>query len=244
MTAARRLLLACATAAAVASGIGWWLQGPDVRYFIAADDQAFIASLLAPPAQDSPATRAELDQLLALQASRTPAQVATARANRKTEVWQFYVALGLNAGDSPDLPKVRRLAEHVEEDVRVAVRAAKEHFRRLRPFRIEPRIENCIDDVRADLSYPSGHAAYGWSMAYLLTRLAPDRRAPLEARAAEFASQRLVCGVHFPSDIAAGRQAASRLLAEMDGNPAFRAQVGEAAEELRAARAAQARPPR
>jgi acid phosphatase (class A) len=222
----------------VATAANWWWQDRDVRHFISADDQAFIASFSAPPAKDSPATRAELDELLALQAARTQADVDAARADRKTEVWQFYAALGFDPDHPPDLPKVERLAGRVEDDVRLAVRSAKEHFRRLRPFEVEPRIENCIDNVRADLSYPSGHSAFGWSMAYLLARLAPDRKAALEARAAEFARQRLVCGVHFPSDIAAGQQAARRLLAEMDGNPGFRAQLADAAAELRAARAA------
>jgi acid phosphatase (class A) len=123
----------------------------------------------------------------------------------------------------------------VEDDVRLAVRALKEHFRRLRPFKIEPRLENCIDDVRADLSYPSGHAAYAYAMAYLLSELVPERRAALEARAAQFARQRLVCGVHFPSDLDAGKLAARELFTRMEKNPAFRAEADAAAIELRAA---------
>ena len=48
--------------------------------------------------------------------------------------------------------------------------------------------------------------------ALLLADMVPERRAELEARAAEFARQRMVCGVHFASDLAAGRQAAEWLL--------------------------------
>jgi acid phosphatase (class A) len=220
---------------AIATGAGWWWQDRETRHFISDDDSAFVASFATPPAQGSSTTRTELDALLALQASRTPAQVEAAQADRKTEVRRFYAALGLDEEDPPDLPKVERLASDVEDDVRIAVRSAKEHFRRLRPFEIEPRIDNCIDNVRADLSYPSGHAAFGWSMAWLLARLVPERRALLEARAEEFARQRAVCGVHFPSDLEAGKQAARQLLAEMEKNSEFRAQADAAAMELRAA---------
>jgi acid phosphatase (class A) len=235
MRASGRLLTAMTGGLALATGAGWWWQEREVRHFIPPDDRAFVAAFAPPPARNSPATRAELEELLALQAARTPAEVAAARADRKTEIRRFYGALGLDADRPPDLPRVERLAEYVEDDVRLAVRSAKEHFRRLRPFEIEPRIDNCIDNVRADLSYPSGHAAYGWSMAYLLARLVPERSRELEARAAEFARQRALCGVHFPSDLAAGQQAARALLARMDGNPEFRAAAAAAAIELRTA---------
>jgi acid phosphatase (class A) len=219
---------------ALATGAQWWQQR-DRTHFIAPDQSAFAANFVAPPARDSADARAELEQLLALQAARTEAQVRAARADRKTEVVRFYDALGLDASDPPDLPRVERLAERVEDDVRLAVRAAKEHFRRLRPFEIEPRIDNCIADVKADLSYPSGHAAYGWAMAGMLSDLVPERRAELEARAEQFARQRLVCGVHFPSDLAAGRRAAELVLRTIRAQPEYSIEATQAAKELRRA---------
>ena len=68
------------------------------------------------------------------------------------------------------------LAEQVEDDVRPYVRAAKYRFLRLRPYEIEPRIQPCIDDVRGDLSYPSGHSTYGYVMALMLSDMVPERR--------------------------------------------------------------------
>jgi acid phosphatase (class A) len=150
-------------------------------------------------------------------------------------VERFYGALGLDVQAPPSLPRLQRLAQQVEDDVRVYVRAAKHRYRRLRPYEIEPRIEPCIRDVQGDQSYPSGHAAYGYAMAYLLADLVPERRMELEARAAEYARQRMLCGVHFRSDLEAGRLAAQRLLEEMKKNPEFRAEATEVAAELRTA---------
>lgn len=225
-----------ATVAVALIGAGaWWWHDDRATRFLPADTTGFVASFAAPPAADSSATRAELDELLALQATRTDDEVAAARADRKTEVTRFYGALGLDAAHPPKLPQVELLAERVEDDVRIYVRAAKDRFRRLRPYEIEPRIDPCIGDVKGDRSYPSGHSAFAWAMAGMLSDLVPERRDTLEARAAEFARQRITCGVHFPSDLEAGRQAAEWVMRAMRERKEYRDEAAEASVELRTA---------
>jgi len=218
---------------AVTAGIQW--QARPTPNYLDGDTAPFVASFDPPPRPGSPDTRSELDTLLELQRMRSEAQVAAARADRKTEVSRFYPALGLDADSPPALPRVNRLAERVEDDVRLYVRAAKRHFRRLRPAEIEPRITPCIGGVKEDLSYPSGHASFGYAMAYMLADLVPEWRTPLESRADEFALQRMVCGVHFRSDIEAGKRGAHWLIGRMRESPSYRADAQDAAEELRAA---------
>lgn len=230
----RRLLASLAAAIVVGAAIGWLQHGNDGPHFLESTPAQFAAQFAPPPGPDAPATRLELDELLALQSTRTARQVEAARADRKTRIEKFYPALGF-AAEAPRLPALERLAERVEDDVRIYVRAAKDRSRRLRPYEIEPRLEPCIDNVRGDLSFPSGHSAYGWSMAYLLAGMVPERSAELQARAEEFARQRMVCGVHFRSDLEAGRIAARTLLNEMERNPGFQAEQAAARSEVRAA---------
>jgi acid phosphatase (class A) len=218
-----------------AAALGWWWIDADRVYFLPTEDPAFVASFAPPGAPDSPGTRSELDELLKLQATRTDADVAAARADRKTEIRRFYPALGFDEGDLPDLPRLERLAEKVEDDVRIHVRQIKDRFRRLRPYEIEPRLQPCIDDVRGDLSYPSGHAAFAYSMYRMLAMMVPERAERLEARAIQFARQRMVCGVHFPSDLAAGERAARDLLGRMSAVPEFQQELARATDELRTA---------
>jgi acid phosphatase (class A) len=227
----RRVAAALATVAIAASSYWWTRPTP---HPLSQDHAAFVRIFNPPPARDSAQTRQELAQLLELQQHRSAADVDTARADRKTEVGRFFGALGV-----PDaigaLPHVRRLAQRAEDDIRPYVRAAKDRFRRSRPYVIEPRIEPCIGDVEDDLSYPSGHATYGYVMAYLLSDLVPERRAQLLRRAAEFGRQRMVCGVHFPSDVEAGRQGAEWLAHELLTDPAYAEDLRAARHELRAA---------
>jgi len=231
---AARVVASVVSTLAIAAAIHWWLQH-DRHTYLTGETADFVAIFAAPPARDSPTTRRELDELLELQKTRTAAEVAAARADRKTEIQRFYGALGFPEGANPDLPLLHALAEKVEDDTRPYVRAAKENFRRLRPYEIEPRMETCIDHVRGDLSYPSGHANYGYVMADLLREMVPERNSQLIARADEFARQRMVCGVHFRSDIEAGREGASWLVAMFNGSAEYREDANAAMAELRAA---------
>jgi len=230
----RSLAVLVATVCIALGGSLWWQQQPRAHY-LTHETAEFVALFSAPPAADSPQTRRELDELLQMQARRTPAAVAAAQADRKTEIRRFYAALELDPDARLALPRLHELAQRVEDDIRPYVRAAKQHFRRLRPLEIEPRLEPCIGDVKADLSYPSGHATYGFVMSWMLADLIPERRAQLQARGEEFARQRMVCGVHFASDIEAGRTGARWLMERLHASPAYQADVIAAAAELRAA---------
>jgi acid phosphatase (class A) len=229
-----RILASIAATLAVAGAIHWWLQH-DRHTYLNGDTTEYVSMFAAPPTADSASTRAELNELLGLQQNRSEADVGAARADRKTEVQRFYTALGFPAEANPDLPLLRALAQTVEDDTRPYVRAAKEKFRRLRPYEIEPRLEPCINNVRGDLSYPSGHASYGYVTAYLLRELVPERADQLMARADDFARQRLVCGVHFRSDIEAGRRGAQWLIFALEASLAYRADADTARAEVRAA---------
>ena len=229
-----RLLAAIVATLAIAGAIHWWLQH-DRHTYLDGVSSDYVELFQAPSAADSSATRAELDELLGLQNTRSDADVAAARADRKTEIQRFYGALGFAEGANPDLPLLHALANAVEDDTRPYVRAAKENFRRLRPYEIEPRLHPCIDNVKGDLSYPSGHASYGYVMAFVLRELVPERSAQLLARADDFARQRMLCGVHFRSDIEAGRQGAQWLVFALDANPDYVRDANAAMAELRKA---------
>lgn len=72
-------------------------------------------------------------------------------------------------------------------------------------------------------------------MGVVLAAMVPEQRAAIFARTAEFAESRLICGVHYRSDIEAGRIAGTVLAALAMTDPSFTGAFAAAKAELRAA---------
>ena len=163
----------------------------------------FVRLLPAPPAADSLETRAELDLLLALQAKRTPEQVRCSQSEAKVTMSAFQDVLG--ASFTPEnLPALAGLWKKVDKEMHRITGAAKAHFARQRPAVVESRLEPC-GGKETSPAYPSGHAAYGMVYAIILAELAPEQRSALLERGREIGWNRVIAGVHYPSDVAAGR---------------------------------------
>ena len=84
-------------------------------------------------------------------------------------------------------------------------------------------------------SYPSGHALVGAILAILLAELVPERGAELCAFGREYGDARVRGGVHFPSDVEAGRILAGLLVEGMRRDKRFCADLRTARQELRQA---------
>ena len=97
--------------------------------------------------------------------------------------------------------------------------------------------------LRNDGSYPSGHSAIGWGWALLLTEIIPDRTDAILARGRAFGHSRVICNVHWQSDIDAGKLIAAATVARLHADPAFRADLEAARSEVAAARSAGSAPP-
>jgi acid phosphatase (class A) len=84
-------------------------------------------------------------------------------------------------------------------------------------------------------SYPSDHATIAMLYAEILARMLPEQRLRLLARARQYAAHRVVCGVHFKTDIEAGKWAGAIEAFAMFRNPAFEKEFAEARAEIRSA---------
>jgi acid phosphatase (class A) len=65
----------------------------------------------------------------------------------------------------------------------------------------------------------------------ILARVAPDRSAELLARAQLYQESRLVCGMHFPSDIEAGHEVALAVVSHLDASHEFQSDLAKARKE-------------
>jgi hypothetical protein len=88
-------------------------------------------------------------------------------------------------------------------------------YSRPRPSQLAPAIDKKIEPILPDpetSAYPSGHAIDSWVFATILSRLHPRSASRFEELAGNISDTRVVGGVHYPSDLVAGRMVAEYIV--------------------------------
>lgn len=187
-----------------------------------------------PPAPDSDVEKAELAELDHIQATRSDADFARATVDNDNETPMLFATVLGPSFDLSKLPATARLLGDVISEEKAAGKLAKEHFHRSRPYVFDATLKTCeAYDARPQNSYPSGHATLGYATGIVLAALMPSKAQAILARSADYAQERLVCGVHFRSDIVAGQALGTAVAMELLANKDFRAEFDAAAAELR-----------
>jgi acid phosphatase (class A) len=136
-------------------------------------------------------------------------------------------------------PTLASILARTTIDAGLAAEAAKQLYRRTRPFMHNPG-NICIartPGLEASFDYPSGHASLGWMAGLVLAQLAPDRANEVLARGRAYGESRVVCGLHNMSAVEAARTNAAGVFAALQGSAAYRDAMKQAQSELTAARA-------
>ena len=196
-------------------------------------DQVDLAKLLAPPPMaQSEQQKLDLAAVLQAQGSRTPQQAKRAVADNDQTV--FHIAGEVLGPDftAARLPKLKMFFDRIHGNVRALFRATKGVWNRPRPFRASTEVK-AVGKLPANGSYPSAHANSGYLAAIILANMVPERRGELFARGREYGLNRIIAGVHFPSDIEAGRIGATAMATALFQNATFMKDFAEAKAELR-----------
>lgn len=184
-----------------------------------------------PPAHGSEAERADVKAVLDAQAARTTETAERAKADAEISVFRFADVLGPDF--TPEkLPVTAAFFAKVKQDTGDLVEPVKAFWNRPRPSLTDAAVTPVIK-LPKNASYPSGHTTFARLHAIVLAALVPEKRAELFARADEYANNRIVAGVHFPTDVAGGKIAGSVIAAKELENPAFTADFEAAKAELR-----------
>jgi acid phosphatase (class A) len=155
-----------------------------------------------PAAEKSAFSRAEGDLVLAIQADASDAAKERMKAEENVTVWAFSEVLGPEFKQA-SYPRTARLLAMVDNDTYLVSVAAKDHFNRPRPPAQDERVKPLVTPSTT-AGYPSGHAVRGMIWARLLGDLAPKHADALRARARLIALDRVIAGMHYPTDAAAG----------------------------------------
>ncbi|HEY4072011.1 MAG TPA: phosphatase PAP2 family protein [Herbaspirillum sp.] len=201
----------------------------DKSPFITAREINLSTLLAPPPANDSMQMKKELAEVLKLQVTRTPEMVARAQADQVENVWRFADVMGPEF-KREQLPMVDKFFQRLVDTEGAVVDPNKETWKRPRPHIYSDLVKPVVK-LSSSGSYPSGHATDATLMGIVLSNMVPEKRAEIMARAAEYAHNRIVGGIHYPSDIEAGRITgtviAAKLQTQDDFNAAFAAARGE-----------------
>jgi acid phosphatase (class A) len=218
----------------LAAFIGSPANAREPSFVPAAQTNAFQI-LPAPPAATSDTTKAELAELHRIEAVRTREQSAQAIADDKEEsIFIFRNEIG-NMFTPAALPLTATLSARVKNDEGINTAPAKNGFQRVRPYNLDAALHPvCATKTRSD-SYPSGHATTGYLLALTLIDMVPEKRDVILARADNYADNRLICGVHYRSDIQASKLLAYSIHAVMGTNPQYQMELAAATLELRQA---------
>lgn len=182
------------------------------------------AAFLGPfPAVTSDEGKADLAIVLWQQRTRTPTDIQRALAGVKLPL-DLYAPAAAKPLSAVNYPKTAALVDRAWKGLRVVTSDLKTHFQRPRPFLGDARVQPVLDRD-ASPSYPSGHATCGLAYGMVLAELAPERREALLIQGRQVGFDRVIGGVHYPSDVEAGQRLAHRYITVWLADPQNKSEV-------------------
>ncbi len=218
--------------------------------YLSTDDRPDDVSLIPPPPATGSAALA-MDEEVSRYALGLRGTARWALARRDAELMfpaaaqAFACAAGF-AITPERTPALYRILRRTVADAGLASYPAKQAYQRPRPYLVNGK-PICTPDeaehLRDSGAYPSGHAAIGWAWALILAELVPDRSEAILRRGRAFGLSRVVCNVHWSSDVMMGRLLGAAVVSRLHADPVFRADREAARAEIAALRPTESPPP-
>lgn len=169
--------------------------------------------LRPPPPPDSAHLALEMEEVRTVE--RTPQRTAAALfweyaagGTRSFQFWNERLGRALLEHrldqNAPRAARAYALMNVALYDAAVACWDAKYAYWAIRPVQLDARVRPLFATPNHP-SYPSGHSCFGAAAAAVLAHLFPRDAAAFEALASEASESRLWAGIHFRSDLDAGR---------------------------------------
>ncbi|MBE1297899.1 MAG: phosphatase PAP2 family protein [Rhodobacteraceae bacterium] len=185
------------------------------------EDEVEAMAIVAPP--PSKGTEAYNADMRAALQEYAPSRVAQATQDARISPDYYSKVFGAVLGETISIestPAIYALIARSISDYGLSTYDAKDHYQRTRPF-AKFGLPTCTpyaeDYLRDDGGYPSGHTAAGYGISLVLAKVAPERADELIERGKDYGHSRVVCKVHYLSDIEAGIKVAEAVLSyQMD----------------------------
>lgn len=173
-----------------------------------------IAEIIGPdPKAGSTEYKDDFDVLFHYQQNRTAQDCALASRDMKLSLETLY---GGEVGilNPEEVKKLSSFLLKAYASTGANAHLAKSIYKRPRPYKANPLIIPCID-LESSYAYPSGHSLFAQLYGRIVSRVYPARAEALMKRSLEFSMNRVLGGVHHPSDVKAAHLLADYLALQM-----------------------------
>lgn len=172
-----------------------------------------------PPQPGSVEAATDRAILFWLQDSRTPEMEANSWLTLERDPIFFSRALGLDMVKLT--PSLNAGLRSFLKPVDALMGTIKTTTNRRRPYLQYPDLRPCLP-FEDSPSFPSGHSTWYRAASELLADLLPERRQRLLAVGHHAGASRVLCGVHFPSDVEAGQRLGAAAARQVIASPQWR----------------------
>ena len=175
------------------------------------------------PKPGSEAQKADEMELRKLQKSRTAEDCKRANSEVVVTLQNFY---GKPYGDlnEQQLAVLNPLVDQIRSEFGNYIGYAKRAYARPRPYEYVMGLVPCLPK-EPSLAYPSGHAILAVFYGDILADFFPEQAERLQQRAEQISKDRVLGGVHHPSDVEAGKKLGHLLYSELKKSKRYQADV-------------------
>ncbi len=205
-------------------------QAKDASLNYLAPGQLDATTILPPPPlMNSPEQAADMQEVRTVYRATDTNTIAVAYSEKEFSVFNFTGAVG-DYFIKDNLPKTAAFFEKVQSDAATVTDLGKDHFKRPRPFSVDPSLAN--GKLEKSFSYPSGHSTESMVLALVLAELMPDKADAIIAHARQIGWHRVQIARHYPTDIYAGRVLAIAIVKQLKESSDFQKDFEAARAEV------------
>jgi acid phosphatase (class A) len=205
------------------------LRAEGTKAYLAPKTPDVLLIVPPPPAPDSQEQAVDIASVRLAMATRSETDFKLGMEETELTIFNFSRIIG--EGFKPGrFPKTEAFFTKVEKETKAATNIGKDHWKRSRPYSVDPTI--IPGKPEKSFTYPSGHSTRGMVFATLLAELFPSKREALLQAGRDVGWHRVVMGVHYPSDVLAGRAFGQAVARELLANPELRRDLEELRAEL------------
>lgn len=189
-------------------------------------------SIPQPPARYSDEYNREIDSIIAMQATLTPAELVEIKHQDRISPDKLLYPVVGERYSQQNYPALYQLLNRAASDAWRVGDETRAYWQSPRPWYADSRVALHVEPIYSP-GYPSGHTTTFGVMAYVMADLMPQKADAFFTQAWSMGGNRIKGGAHFPHDIAGGKQLSAALYDAMRRNPAFADALEDARMEIR-----------